>query len=78
MVGPPQFLKHRFIIKNASSVSSIVYGFGLFQAQSPPFDQHCLYVFWFTTYKFMALVVRIEPNGSQNFLSHDEAMDSLA
>jgi hypothetical protein len=77
MVAPPQFLRCQFITRYARSVSSTVYGFGLLQAHGSSFDEHCFCVFWFTTYEFMAPIVRIEPNGSQDLLSHDDAVDSL-
>jgi hypothetical protein len=58
-------------------VSSTIYGFGLLQAHGSHVDEHCFFAFWFTAYEFMAPVVRIELSGSQNLLSHDDAMDIL-
>jgi hypothetical protein len=46
---------------------------GLFQTQTPPFCT-C----WYIITKSMAPVVRIEPNGSQDILSHDDVVDDLA
>jgi hypothetical protein len=46
--------------------------FGLARAQTPPF---C--IFWYIVCKLMDPVVRVELNGSQDFLSHDDAVDDL-
>jgi hypothetical protein len=46
--------------------------FGLARAQTPPF---C--IFWYIVRKLMAPVVRVEPNGSQDLLSHDDVVDDL-
>jgi hypothetical protein len=46
--------------------------FGLFQTQTPPF---C--TFWYIVIKLMAPVVRVEMNGSQALLSHDDVVDDL-
>jgi hypothetical protein len=45
---------------------------GLFQTQTPPF---C--TFWYIVIKSMAPVVRVELNGSQALLSHDDVVDDL-
>jgi hypothetical protein len=58
-------------------VTSTIYGFGLLEAQGSPIDEHCFCALWFTDCKFMAPILRIDSNGSQNLLSHDDIMDSL-
>jgi hypothetical protein len=46
--------------------------FGLARAQIPPF---C--ILWYIVRKLMAPMVRVEPNGSQALLSHDDVVDDL-
>jgi len=47
------------------------------QLQSSPFDENHLCVLWFTSFDFMALVVRLELNGPQTLLSHDDVMGKI-
>jgi hypothetical protein len=46
--------------------------FGLARTQTPPFS-----TFWYIVINLMAHVVRIDLNGSQNLLSHDDVVDDL-
>jgi hypothetical protein len=78
MVEHPQTFKCFLIIKYVRSASFIVYGLGLWRLQCFPLDENCFFVFWFTPVKSMAPIVRIEPNGLQTLLSHDDAMGRLS
>jgi hypothetical protein len=69
MVVSLRALSFRFTVSHANST---IYCFGFARAQTPLF---C--VFWYIVRKLMAPVVRVEPNGSQVLLSHDDIVDDL-
>lgn len=76
-VEHPHILKYFFIVRYVYSTSFLFYGFGLLRLQSSPFDENYLCVLWFTSFNFKALVVRLELNGPQTLLSHDDVMGNL-
>jgi hypothetical protein len=77
MVENPHILKCLFIVRYVHSTSFLFYGFGLLQLQSSPFDENYQSILWFTSFNFMALVVRLELNGRKTLLSHDDVMGQL-
>jgi len=78
MVERPHILKCFFIVRYVRSASFIVYGSCLLWLQSSPFNENYLCVLWFTSFNFMAPIVRIEPNGPQTLLSHDNVTSNLS
>jgi hypothetical protein len=69
MVDFSRCLSYRVTSENAELILHI----GWFQTYTP-----LRYSYWYIVTKPMAPVVRIELNGSQALLSHDDAMDDLA
>ena len=78
MVEHPQILNCLFIVRYVHSASFTVYGFGLLRLHSSPLDENYLCVLWFTSFGSMAPIVKIEPNGPQTLLSHDDVMSKLS
>jgi hypothetical protein len=68
MVAFSQSLSYRVTFENAELILHI----GWFQTYTP-----LHYSFWYIVTKLMAPMVRIELNGSQDLLSHDDVVDDL-